>query len=80
VAIRARSSRICSSAERVSVPDRLDQDALRTPAIEFPVEDLLPRSEVQLAIRDGDDDLAAHDLPLVVRVSVVLSGPIVAIA
>src|SRR5688572_5381665 len=62
-----------------SLADDLDEDALRPPAVELAVENLLPRAEVETAIRDGDDDLAAHDLPLVVRVAVVLAGAVVVV-
>jgi hypothetical protein len=34
------------------------------------LEDLLPGAAVELAFDDRDDDLAAHDLPLVVSVAV----------
>src|SRR4029077_9221775 len=63
-----------------SLPDDLDEHALLAPAIELAVEDLLPRTEVERAAGDGDDDLAAHDLALVVRVAVVFAGAIVVIA
>jgi len=62
-----------------SLSDDLDEDALLSPAVELAVEDLLPRTEVEHAVRDGDDDLAAHDLSFEVGISIVLSGPIVAI-
>ena len=54
--------------------DDLDQDALAAASVEFAVEDLLPGAEVEAAVRDGDDDLAAHDLALEVGVGVVLAG------
>jgi hypothetical protein len=52
----------------------LYEDALLPLAIELAVEDLLPRSEVELAIRDGDDDLASHDRTFEMGVGVVLAG------
>ena len=61
------------------LPDDLDQHALPPAPVELAVEDLLPRPEVQPAARDRDDDLAAHHLPLEVRVGVVLAGAVVAI-
>jgi len=48
-------------------------------AVELPVKDLLSGAQVELAVGDGHDDLAAHDLPLHVRVGVVLARVIVAI-
>src|SRR5262249_558753 len=61
------------------LPDDLDQHALRPAAVELAVEDLLPRAEVQLALRDRHDDLTAHDLPLQVGVGVVLAGAVVVV-
>src|SRR5581483_6282024 len=57
--------------------DHLHQHALFPPPIEFAVEDLLPWTKVQLPVRDRDDDLAPHELPLDVRVAVVLAGKVV---
>src|SRR5262245_56439415 len=66
-----------SYRSRVSLAEDLDQDSLRPAAVELAVEDLLPGAEVELAVGDGDDDLAAHDLPLHVGVGVVLAGAVV---
>ena len=49
-------------------------------AVELAVEDLLPRTEVELALGDRDDDFAAHDLALHVRVGVVFAGAVVRVA
>jgi hypothetical protein len=46
-------------------------------AIEFAVEDLFPRAEVELAFGDGNDDLAAHDLAFHVGVGIVFAGAVV---
>jgi hypothetical protein len=62
------------------VPDHLDQHPLRAPAVELAVENLLPRAEVELAVGDRHDHLAAHDLPLVVGVAVVLARAVVVVA
>ena len=64
---------------RMLFPDHLDQHPLRPVAVELAVEDLLPRAEVELALGDRDDDLAAHDLPLQVGVGVVLAGAVVVV-
>src|SRR3990170_3154334 len=61
-------------------PDDLDEHPLRAVAIELAVEDLLPRAEVERAVGGRDDDLAAHDLALVMRVAVVFAGAIVVVA
>src|SRR5688572_15102580 len=63
-----------------SVAEHLDQHPLRAPAVELAVEDLLPGTEVELAPRDGHHHLAPHHLALHVRVGVVLSRAVVAIA
>ena len=59
--------------------DDLDEHSLLPLPVEFAVEDLFPRSEVQLAVRDCHDHLASHDLTLDVRVRVILTGVVVAI-
>ena len=61
------------------LPDDLHQDALSSAAIELTVEDLFPRAEVELALGDGHDDLAAHDLAFHVGVGVVLAGAVMAV-
>jgi hypothetical protein len=66
-------------AARRSLADDLDEDPLRPVAVELAVEDLLPGAEVELALGDGDDDLAAHDLAFEVGVGVVLAGAVVGV-
>ena len=68
------------AAHLASLPDHLDQHPLRPSAVELAVEDLLPGAEVELAVGDRHDDLAAHDLPLHVGVGVVLAGAVVVVA
>ena len=57
--------------------DDFHEDPFFPSAIKFAVEDLFPWSEIEFALRDRDHDFAAHDLPLQVRVCVVLAGSIV---
>jgi len=59
------------------MPVALDQYPLPSPAVKPTVKDLLPRAKIQPAIRHGNDHLAAHDLPLQVRVGVALAGAVV---
>src|SRR5450830_974597 len=59
-------------------PEDLDEDALVAAAVPLAVEDPLPRAEVEPPLRDGGDDFAAHELPLDVRVGIVLAGVVVA--
>jgi hypothetical protein len=48
-------------------------------AVELAVENLLPGAEVEFPLRDGDDDLPTHDLPLQVGVGVILAGAVVVV-
>jgi len=53
--------------------DYLNQRAFFSSAVEFSVEDLLPRAEVEFAVCDRCNNLPAHDLSLQMAVCVVLS-------
>ncbi len=59
--------------------DDFDQNAFFSAAVELAVENLFPGPEVELAIRDSNDDLSPHHLPLDMRVRIVLPGVIVPI-
>ena len=48
-------------------------------AVKFSVEDLLPRAEIQFPLRDRYHYFATHDLSFQVRISVILSCPVVVI-
>jgi hypothetical protein len=48
-------------------------------SVELTIEDLLPRPEVQLALRDRDHDLPAHDLAFQMRVGVIFASSIMVI-
>ena len=67
------------TALRGSLPNDFDKHALAAFAVEFAVENLFPRPEVQLPVRDRHDDFATHDLAFQVGVGVVFAGAIVAI-
>jgi len=62
-----------------SFANDLNENPLLPPAIELPVKDLLPGSEVEFAAGDGDDDFAPHDLALDVRIGIILAGIVVPI-
>lgn len=62
-----------------SLADDLYENPFRSAAVELAIKDLLPRSEVEAALGDGDNDLAAHDLALVVGVAVVFARAVVVI-
>src|SRR6266511_757935 len=55
------------------------EDPLAPAPVEFAIENSLPRAEVEFPVGDGHDNLAAHDLPFEVGISVVLAGPVVVI-
>jgi hypothetical protein len=61
------------------LPDDLDQHPLGPVAVEFAVENLFPRAEVEFPLGDGDDDFPAHDLTLQMGVGVVLAGAVVVV-
>src|SRR6185436_16063304 len=58
------TNRGAAKPARGSLADDLDQHALPAPAVELAVEDLLPRSEVELPRGDRHHDLATHHLAL----------------
>jgi len=60
--------------EVLLLPDDLHQHPFLPFSIELTIENLLPGTEVELAVRDRDDDLAAHDRPLEVRIGVVFAA------
>ncbi len=62
------------------LPNNLRQNPLPPATVEFVVEDVLPRPKMELSIRDRDDDLSTHDLPLVVSIRIVFPGSVVKIA
>ncbi len=55
------------------VADRLENNPLSASAVELGVEDLLPRAEVELPVGDRKHDLVAHQVPLEVRIGIVLT-------
>jgi hypothetical protein len=57
----------------------LDQHSFSPSAVEFAVENLFPRSEIQFAFGDRDDNFTAHDLTLEMGVGVIFSSPVVSI-
>ena len=59
--------------------DYLNQHPFAPTAVEFTVENLFPRSEIQFAFGDRDDHFAAHDLTFEVSVGVVFAGSVVTI-
>src|SRR5436305_6543179 len=76
-----RTAARCSPSPTIAslLPNHLHHHPLRPSPVELAVEDLLPGAEVELAGGDGDDNFAAHDLPLEMGVGVVFPGAVVAI-
>src|SRR4051812_22665026 len=69
-----------SRPNRRSLPDNLHQHPLPPPAVEFVVEDVFPGPQVQPTLGNRHHHLAAHDLPLQVRIGIILARPIVLIS
>src|SRR5579859_5428154 len=65
-----------STAHR-SFANDFHQSALAPATVKFPIENLLPRTEIKPPFGDGDYNLAPHDLAFQMRVSVVLTGAVV---
>jgi hypothetical protein len=57
----------------------LDQHPFPPAAVELPVKDPLPGAKIEPAVGHRHDHLATHDLPLQVRVGIVLAGAVVPI-
>src|SRR5664279_3695749 len=68
---------LCDSGNATSLADDLNQHSFASSPVEFAIEDLLPRAEVELPARDRHHHLAPHHLSLQVRVPVVLPRPVV---
>ena len=60
--------------------DDLDKNALAPPAIELPVEDLLPRPEIQSAVCNRDHNFSTHDLAFQVRVCIVFARSVMTVS
>jgi hypothetical protein len=71
---------LCHKLGKKLFPNNLHQHSLRPPSVEFAVEDLLPRAEIELTARNGDYHFAAHDLPFQMRIGVVFARAVVMIA
>ena len=70
----------CLSAVAVLADaQHLDDQPLRTAAVELGVEDLLPGAEVELAVGDRHDRLVVDEQVLEVGVAVVLAAGVVAV-
>ena len=59
--------------------NNLDQHSLSAAAIKLAIEYLFPRTEIQTASADGDDNFPAHDLPLEMGVGIIFACFVVAV-
>lgn len=64
---------------QVLLPNNLHQNPPSPARSELAVEDLLPGAKIELALGDGDDQIAAHDLALHVGVGVVFAGAVMVV-
>ena len=67
------------SGEPIKLSYYLDQHSLFSSAVEFAVENLFPRSEIQFALGDRDDNFTAHDLTLEMGVGIIFASPVMSI-
>lgn len=51
--------------------DNLDKNPLRTASVELAIKDLFPRTEVEFAPAERDDDFSPHHLSLQMSITVV---------
>jgi hypothetical protein len=63
--------------QSTSLADYLDQHSFSPFSVEFAVENLFPRPEIEFALRDCHDDFATHDLTLQMGVGVVFASSVV---
>jgi hypothetical protein len=59
------------------IPNDLDKHSFPAAAVELTVEDLLPGAKIQAPLGHCNHHLAPHDLPLYVRVRIVLARAVV---
>src|SRR5690349_7892510 len=60
--------------------DDLHEHALASISVKFAVKDLLPRTEIELAVGDRDHDFASHNAALQVGIGVVFARAIVLVS
>lgn len=75
---RVRAGRVRCITPIFLFADNLHKDAFFSFAVELTVENLLPRTKVEFAVGDGNDDLSTHNSALKVGISVIFV-PIVTI-
>jgi hypothetical protein len=78
--VESRKAKVEKAELDSLLSDYFHQHSLAPSAVEFAVENLFPRAEVQFAFGDCNDDFPAHDLTLEVGVGIVFASAIVAIS
>ena len=78
--VARREARGAMRPKEALVADHLHQHPLRPLVRRTRRRRSAPTVRSRASLRHGDDDLAPHDLPLVVGVAVVLAGPVVPVA
>ena len=66
----------CLASEGASIhsfPDDFDQDPFSPPPVELPVENLLPRTEIEFSIGHGHHNLSSHDQPFQVGIAILFT-------
>ena len=61
------------------LPYDFNQNSLGAAPVELSIKDLLPWTEIELPLRYRHHDFPAHDLSLVMGISVVLAGSVVVV-
>src|ERR1017187_843274 len=59
------------------LPNNFHQRTLASASVEFAIEDLFPRTEIQFAFCDGHDHFASHDLAFEMSIGVVFACAVV---
>ena len=73
------SNQLRAFCRRGLLSDDFNEHAFATSSVEFTVENLFPRPEIQFAFGDRDNDFPAHDLTFEMGVGVVLPGSVMSI-
>jgi hypothetical protein len=64
---------------RELLSNHLHENPFSAPAVELAIENLLPRTKIELSIRDRHDDFSAHNSAFKVGVRIVFAGVVMTI-
>ena len=68
-----------SDCHLILLTNDLYQDPFPSPAVEFPVEDLLPRPKIKFTICHSNHHFPSHDLAFHVRIGIVFTRVVVTV-